>query len=292
MENINEKISFRDWLKEAVEAGKSATFRADPIVVATDSAIIQKTVFPGIDVLTSPAEAFLRQLGVSFYGDLNGQFVLPAADESTAKFVNEAGDASSANLSTSSLTLSPRRISHSQSISKETLNQVSPAVYAGIVQNLVNGVWNCVTNDVFDQIVVDCPSSLKKTLTTYASFSDYVGLEASIGGKILTSPAYVITPKQRAYQSVTPKMTNQEGVYANGMINGYPAYGVPAQNTGQINFGDWAGVAVGQWGSLEIIVDPYTNAKKGLIDLTIVGMFDTGVANTARIYTLLDGSVG
>ena len=67
---------------------------------------------------------------------------------------------------------------------------------------------------------------------------------------------------------------------------------MPAQNSGIITFGDWAGIAVGQWGDLEIIVDPYTNAKKGLIDLTIVGMFDTGVANKARIHNLIDNSTG
>ena len=62
-------------------------------------------------------------------------------------------------------------------------------------------------------------------------------------------------------------------------INGYPAFGVPAQNSKYVSFGDWAGMAVGQWGPLEIIVDPYSDAKSGLINLTVVGLFDTGCLN-------------
>ena len=200
MENIlkQEQPTFRDWLKEAVDSGRSASLRADPIITSTDSAIIEKSVFPGIDILQSPAEAFLRQLGVTFFAGLNGQLIVPSMAQSTGKFVTENQDASSASLETASLTLTPRRISHSQAISKETLVQTSPGIYNGIVQNLVNGVWNCVTNDLFDQMLVDCPSTAENTKGGYPTFSQLVGMEASLGDYMLTSPAYVCTPATRA----------------------------------------------------------------------------------------------
>jgi len=293
MENIlkQEKPTFRDWLKEAVDSGRSASLRADPIITSTDTDIVEKTVFGGIDVLTSPAEAFLRQLGVQFFSGLNGQFVVPAMAQSTGKFVAENQDASSASLSTTSLTLTPRRVSHSQAISKETLVQTSPGIYNGIIQNLVNGVWNCVTNDVFDQVLADCPSTNENSKTTYVTWTNLVDMEASLGDYMLTSPAYVVTPATRAYLSTTAKMTNQGPIYDAGKINSYPAYAVPAQNTSVITFADWNKVCVGQWGGLEIIVDPYTDAKKGLINLTIVGMFDSGVYNTLGVLNLYDPSV-
>lgn len=293
MENIiKEQTNFRDWLKEAVDSGKSATFRADPIVTSTDTGIINKQVAPGIDILTSPAEAFLRNLGVTFFPDLTGNFVVPAMAEDTGVFYAEDTSAASASMTPASITLAPRRVSHSQAISKETLKQTSPGVYNGIVQNLFNGLWNCVTNDLFDQMSVDCASTREGRTGTSLSWTDMVNMEASLGGLNLISPAYVTTPAVKSYLSTTARMTNQGPIFENGKINSYPAYGVPAANTKKITFADWSKSCVGQWGPIEIIVDPYTDAKKGLINLTIVGLFDTGVFNKRGFATLVDVSIG
>jgi hypothetical protein len=293
MKNINEKPTFRDWLKESVEEGRQATYRADPILSNTDTTVIEKQVFAGVDVLTSPGEAFLRQLGVTFYPGLVGNFVVPSMAESTAKFVTETQNASTANLATTSITLAARRVSHTQSISKETLAQTSPAIYNSIVQNLVDGLWNCVTNDLFDQVRADCTSTNEvNILTTSLNFTHLVNMEASIGGLMLAKPAYVTTPAVGAYLKTLPKLTNQVGVYEDDKINGYPAYAVPAQNANVVTFGDWSRACVGQWGPISIIVDPFTSAKSGLINLTIEGLFDTGVYNKLGFTNRIDVSAG
>ena len=302
MKNLNnEKPTFRDLLKEAVDEGKTVTLRADPILSSTDTGLINKTVFPGIDVLTSPGEAFLRQLGVTFFPNLTGNFAVPSMAEDTGAFYVEWGSdytvdasAGSANMAPSSLTLSARRVSHTQAISKETLAQTSPGVYSAIVQNLIDGIWKTVSYDLFDNVLTDCGSSNVHTFVYGPDTDIYkqmVDMEASLGGKILKSPAYVITPTTRAKYATSAKMTNQGGIYEDGKINSYPAYAVPSQNANYISFGDWSKACVGQWGEIEIIVDPYTDAKKGLINLTAAGLFDTGVFNKRGIVSLYDPSV-
>jgi hypothetical protein len=301
--NINEKVSFRDFLKDAVENGKLATYRADPILTSTDSAIVEKVVFPGVDILTSPTEAALRKLGVTFFGpDLKGTLVVPSMAEDTGAFYVEWGSdytvdasAASANMATSSLTLTPRRVSHSQAISKETLLQATPGLYNSIVQNLLNGVWNAVTVDFFKQVKADCASANDHLITGYgpdtAIYTALVGLEASMGGKVLTSPAYVITPTTRAKYSTSAKMTNQGPIFENDKINSYPAFSLGAQEASKVTFADWSKTALAQFGPVEIIVDPYTDAKKGLINLTMVGMFDSGLINYRGIASFVDPSV-
>jgi len=293
MENIknSENQSFRDWLVEAVNEGKTASYRADPIVVATDAGLINKEVMPGIDVLTSPGEAFLRQIGVTFFSGLNGNFVVPSMGQDTGVFVAEASDAGgiSANMASASLTLTARRVTHSQAITKETLSQSSSSVYSAIVQNLINGVWNAVTNDLFDQLDTDAATQIT-SLGTNAAFTNVVNQEASLNGLALARPAYVASPAEKSYLSRTAYMTNQVGIWYNDQINGYPAYCTPASNVNKIYFGDWSRVCVGQWDGLEIVVDPYTDAKKGLINLTAVGMFDTGCYNKRGFAILADAS--
>lgn len=296
-ENKPVSLQFRDWLKDAHSQGKTSSFfynteeRADPILTSTTSAIINKTVANSMDILTSPAEAFLRQLGVTFYPGLVGNFVIPSMAQDTAAFYAENADASWGNMLPEALTLAARRVSHTQSISKETLAQTNPAIYAGILQNLVNGVWNAVTNDVFDTLQTDAATSVYTPPTSFA-YSDLVNMEASIGGLNIGAGAYVTTPSVKAYlKNLNAAGANIKFVWSdNNQVNGYPAYGVPAANANKVYFGDFSKMAVGQWGGLEIVVDPYTNAKKGLIDLTVIGLFDTGCINKRGLVFTTDVS--
>jgi len=293
--------SFRNWLVDAHRSNKTSSFfyetehRAEPILVATDSAIINKTVNSGVDILTSPAEAFLRKLGVTFYEGLNGNFVIPSMAEDTAAFYAEDASAASADMATSSLTLAARRISHTQAISKETLAQTNPTIYASILQNLVNGVWNAVTYDVFDTLQTDAASSVFGTTVAGLVYGDLIKMEASIGGLNIGAGAYVTTPSGKAYlkNKIALGTTVGPAIWqTDNTVNGYPAYGVPAANANGVYFGDFSKMAVGQWGGLEIVVDPYSDAKKGLINLTVIGLFDTGCFNKRGLVWTANASIG
>jgi HK97 family phage major capsid protein len=267
-------VAFREWLVDAVENDKKTTFRADPIISSTDSAIIEKTVAAGIDILKSPAEAYVRSLGVQFYTGLKNQLVLPRMAEDTAAFPGENTGAASAGLSTSSLTLAPRRVSHTQSISKETLSEVNPALYTSILQNLLDGVWNCVTNDLFDTAQTDTVGQRQTAGITYATIA---GLEASLGYTNIGSLNFVTTPGNKATLKTTARMTAQSPIWGDdNTVLGYPASACPGANATMMYLGDFSKLVVAQWGGIEIVVDPYKDAAKGLINLTVIGMFDTG----------------
>lgn len=287
-------VEFRDWLKSAVENGQKATFRADPIITTTQTGIINKSVANSVDILTSPAEAWLKQLGVTFYPGLTGNFVVPSMAENTAKFMLESSTAESANMAHDALTLAARRVTHKQAISRETLAQTNPAIYASILQNLYNGVWNAVTNDVFDQLETDAATQETTTTAAGLAYADIVKMEASIGGLSIGNAAYVTTPTIKAYlkQKALLGTDNGPAWALDNTLNGYPAYGAPAANANSIYFGDWSKVAVGQWDSLEIVIDPYTEAAKGNIVLTIIGLFDTGVTNKRAFVWDNDVSAG
>ena len=270
-------IQFRDWLFESVENGaKSPAFRADPIITTTDTGLINKSVAAGIDVLHSPAEAFLREIGVTFYTGLNGNLCLNRMAEDTATFPGENTGAASASMAPSALTLAARRVSHTQAITKETLAQSNPTIYASIVQNLVDGIYNAVANDVFDTLETDAPGQVQ---TAGITFADIAAMEASLAYTNLGTVRYVTTPANRATLKTTAKMTNQAPIWGDdNTVLGYPAYAAPCANDTKMYMGDFSKCVVGQWGGIEIVVDPYTDAKKGLINLTAIGLFDTGCA--------------
>jgi len=283
--------SFREFLVGAVEGNGSRKFelRADPIITSTDADIINKSVANGIDILKAPAQEFLTQLGVTMYTGLTGNFAVPSMDEDLATFPGEDASAASANMTPDSLVLAARRVTHTQSITRETLAQTNPGVYASIVQNLVNGVWKAVTNDVFDTLETDAATQIKTTGASI-TYQNILDMEASVGNYVIANQAYVTTPTGKSFlKGLNASSAGIKFVWEGNEMNGYPAYGVPSANSNRVYFGDWSKQVVGQWGGLEIIVDPYSNAKKGLINLTAVGLFDTGCANK-RAFAILDAS--
>jgi len=297
------EINFRDWLHDAVKGKADPTFtveRDQAFYTTTDSAIIEKTVNGTVDILTSPAEAFLRTLGVTFYPGLTGNFIVPSMAEDLATFLAEGAVDVSAGMGTSSLTLAPRRVGHQQAISKETLAQTNPGIYASILQNLVNGVWNAITNDVFDTLETDGAtqvSSFKLSTTTNVSNAMLVQMEASLGTYIgggLNTVSFVTHPTVKAYLKNTIALGTTSGPAIwrdDNTVNGYPAYGVPAANTLSAYLGDFSRQVVGQWGGFEITVDPYTMAKNGIIVLTMNALVDTGCANKRAFVIMKDCSI-
>lgn len=291
-ENAELGVSFRDFLKNAVEGKGALSFRADPIITSTDADMINKTVAGSIDILTSPGEEFLKKLGVTFYEGLNGNFSVPSMSEDLATFPGEDASAASADMLPDSLVLAPRRLTHSQSITRETLSQVNPGIYASIVQNLVNGLGNALVKDVMATVISDAASQVKVTGTTVTNLN-IVQMESSIGGLNINSPAYVTTPTGKALLKTTIARGTTAGDaiwMGDNTMNGYAAYAVPQLAANRVIFGDWSKEVVGKWGNYEIIVDPFSQAAQGRVKLTIVALVDSGNANK-RAFSILDASL-
>lgn len=293
-ENTEKKsvaVEFRDWLTEAVNKGQTTSFRADPVITSTDADLIQKSVL-GIDVMVTPGEEFLRELGVTFYTGLTGTLALPSMDEDLATFPGEDASAASANMLPDSVVLAARRVTHTQSITRETLAQTSPQVYASILQALVDGIGKAMVYDVFDQVDADAATQIS-TMGATLTYADMVNCEASVGGLGISKGAYVTSPTGKAFLKKTIELGTTVGpaIWKDNEINGYPAFGTAGANANKVYFGDWSKAAVGIWGSgVEIIVDPYSQAKQGRIALTVVALMDSGVQNK-RAFCIKDGSL-
>lgn len=84
-----------------------------------------------------------------------------------------------------------------------------------------------------------------------------------------------------------------------GMLNGYNA-GVSNQvasnldkgtSTGvcsAIFFGNWADLLIGEWGAIEILLDPYAKKKQGLVEITSFVMADIQVRHAASFSVMKD----
>ncbi len=285
------KFNVRDLHNELVEQ------RADPLLSTTTSAIINKNVANQLFVTTVNSEARLRAMGVPIYTGLTGNLVLPSALRDTASNPNENIDVSTANYTPIALTLAGRRFGKQQTFTPELLNQTNPAIYTGLVANLYSGLFESVEADLYDNIridAVDSSTTQAAGLSGALTFADIVALESGIAGDI-TNGAYVTTKTIAGKLKTLPTSTYQPnswtGKVIEGELNGYPAYGLTTANTNDIYFGDFSKAAIGQWGDITILVDPYTYGSKGELKVIVSGMFDTGWADKYSIKWIHDASV-
>jgi hypothetical protein len=287
--------SFRDWMNQSIDGTTKANFRidyrVDPILSTSNSDITLKTVEP-LDIMVSPSQQLLSDLGVKFYTNLKGEKILPYMDEDTAEFVAEyvAGNDSSMNTLTNKL--SWRRIQHTQSITREALASTSDDLYNKLLENLVTGLWNRLALDYFDQLDADASTQIKPILGATLAYEDLLLMEASLGAYALGKPAYVMGPMTKSFLKKTTKLENaQHTIWEDNKVNDYPSYMTPAVNGEKVYFGDFSKSVIGIWEpGIEIVIDPFTKAKEGVIVLTALMMADCGVHNPKSFCILEDAS--
>ena len=120
------------------------------------------------------------------------------------------------------------------------------------------------------------------------------------------SLAYITNPRVAGALKTTP-MESGQAVYVwrdvpgepgRGMIGGYSAYTsslVPdaANPTGPqtILFGNFRDLIIGEWGAMEVAVDPYTLQQSGRIRLTVFRSVDVAVRHPASFSAIVDATV-
>lgn len=249
----------------------------------TDTAIINKTVMNGISIAKSPAESMLSDLGVTNYAGLTGNFVVPSMAQLNAGFKAEGVAVADASGTPASLTLAARRVGAYNTFTKEFLAQTNPAIYQGIVQDLYDAVWRAVAGDLFDNIETDAIDASVAQAGTNLAATDFSQLQANVLYDAV-SPAYVTTGGVAAYAKHLASVSSVagpvwQGSIMDGNVDGIKAKGTSFANANKLYYGDFSKAVVGQWGGIELLVNPYEFDAEGKIKVTASGLFDTGIPN-------------
>ena len=116
-----------------------------------------------------------------------------------------------------------------------------------------------------------------KTATTYTgdapSLKDILALKSAVLSKNIMPEglAYVMTETTKGLLEATPKWngSNQAIVDENGKINGVPVFTTSYAQEGAVYFGAFKYAPMGLFGDMNIIVDPYSQARKNAIDFVL-----------------------
>jgi len=254
------------------------------------------------------------QAGAKVLSGLTSNIAFPKqTGAATAYWVGDnTSTVSESNLTTGLITMSPKQLQATTQYSRMLLQQSVVGIDAIVRQDLA--LVHALAVDLAALVGTGSTNQPKglvsitnvQALTVAAdsgqgglpTWADIVNMEkavlnsnASVGPlAYVTNPTVMARLKQTAKlsntiaQPIWEGVSNQIGGLVKGTANGYDAYSSKqvssALTTGTttgcsyIFFGAWDQLVIGHWGIMELISDPITSARQGLINVTSFEMVD------------------
>lgn len=226
------------------------------------------------------AKNVLVQAGAKFLTGLVGDVQVPIMAGGNVTWEGETSNASDAGTSFSSVKLSPKRLTAYVDISKQFLAQDSKSAEALIRQDLVNAINSKLESTILGNASGNTtqPAGLfyGQSVNKILAFSGVTNLEADIeDANVIGECKYIMSNKAKAaFRNMPKSAKSTELVMEGGQIDGTEVLNtshVPGQG---VAYGDWSNLAIGQWGGIDLTVDPYTKAAAGQVRLVINAYFD------------------
>lgn len=274
---------------------------------ATMTAATEKTNGVVIDEnkmeMLLPLEAALvtSQAGCRMMTGLTGTIAFPKYTGNNVFWEGENTTAQDGAGTFSKFSFSPKRVAAYVDISKQLLVQENMSVENLVRQQLVNAISQKLEATIFGH-ETHADTQPDGLFTGYApakantmSWASIVAQETAVDmqNALTGNIAYIMHPTLVGKAKTTVKDASGAGgfVFGNdgsGMMNGYKALrttnmssgiGTGADEYGCV-FGNWADFFIGQWGALDLIVDPYTKATENMIRIVVNALFDFGKLRT------------
>ncbi len=250
------------------------------------------------------ARMVVKQAGALFLSGLVGDIAIPAQNAvNSASWVGENSAVTEVNTTYRQVTMAPKTLGTFTDISRHLMHQSTPAIET-IVRN---DIIKTLSNEVDKQAIQGSGSSNKPTgiLNTSGIGSVAIGTnggaftwalavetwkEVATDNADIGALAWVTSPLAVSRLMATAKVGSSDSVMIMNDQNkllGYNVFsttnspdtltkGSSSGDCSALTFGNFNDLIVGEWGSLDISVDPYTNASKG--GTRIIGLYDVDVA--------------
>lgn len=222
----------------------------------------------------------LAESGAHLLTGLVGDLQIPAMGAENVNWEGETDPAQDGASTFTNVKLTPHRLSAYIDISKQFLVQDSLGAEALIRRDLVNAIQSKLEATIFSTDAADGskPAGIFNGVspTKVTDFKGLCTLESNVEDANFYGPAkYIVSPKAKAAMRAMAKSTKSTQL----VLEGDNIDGVPVLSTGHIAkdtfaYGDWSQLYVGQWGAIDLTVDPYTKAADGQVRLVVNCFFD------------------
>ena len=247
-----------------------------------------------IEILRNRSVAF--RMGVRRLSGLTGNVTIPKQTVAGTAYwlANEGAGITEGDQTFVQIALTPKTVGAYTEVSRQLLLQSDPSAEAIVSNDLASQVAMAADLAVLNGTGTAQPTGIIQTSgigavtgTTLA----YAGIlefqtDVAAANVIPQAGGYVTTPAVAGLLSARSRFANTDTPLWNGNIwdatmAGFPAMSSMQMPTADMLFGDWSEVVVGEWGVLEVEVNPYANFAAGIIGVRAIYSMDVAVRRAA-----------
>lgn len=231
------------------------------------------------------AKNILSAIGSPLLTGLKGNYQWPVVEAFEATVNDEGVALGDTKIPLNKLIAKPERIGVGVPITREALNETDDLLQTICTQYIPTAAAALMNKIMFSETkvsnatnlvgpFVDVKASHKKTYSTDApTLKDLLNLKGLVLGENIMPEGlcYVMTETTKAMLEGTPKWDGASVAIVddNGKINGVPVFTSSYVAEGSVLFGSFKYAPQGLFGDINIIIDPYTLARKNAIDFVL-----------------------
>lgn len=244
------------------------------------------------------ARAVVAQLGAVMLPGLVGNVAIPKqTGAATAYWLqNEADPITESNHTFGQLSLTPKHVGAYTEISRQLMMQSTPAVdqlvmddFARVLALAIDKAALEGTGSNGQPTGISQTSNIGSVTGTSLDLADCLEFQADLAGSnaLVNGCAYVTTPAVaallagRARISSTDSVTLWRGNILEGQIEGFRAVSTTQVTAASMVFGDFSQVVIGEWGFLELAMNPYASFTAAITGIRAIQTVDVGVRHAA-----------
>ena len=270
--------------------------RADVTVTAEHDDTI------GIDVYNTFAPIreglVAASAGARYYSGLVGDVRIPVLGGGNVAWATEVGSAADPTYAFTSVNLTPKRLTAQFKLSKQMVAQDNALIEATLLNDIRKAVITKLNATMFGTAAASggAPKGIGNGQTA-AVATDWAKLTTLVEAAVERAAvgeefAYIVSPEAcAAIRAMTYNKTSRL-IYEAGNVDGTPLFKTIGCAANQGYYGDWSNLVIGQWGALDLTVDPYSAAGTGELVITINSYFDYGVARAGSLKLFTTVSAG
>ena len=296
------EILKRTGLQEAIHGGfylpmdvqkrdlTVATASAGGNLVATD---LQSQNF--IDLLR--ARARVAQLGATMLPGLVGNVSIPKLTGAATAYwlTNEATAITESQQTVGQLALAPKNLGAYTELSRQLMLQSTPAAEALVMNDLAKVLALAIDLAALEGSGSSGqPTGISNTGGIGSVSGTSLGLAGMIefqtdtgtANALADNSAYLTTPAVAGLLMQRARFSNTDtplwtGSVLDGQACGYRASTTTQMTAASMIFGDFSQVVIGEWGMLEIALNPYANFTAAITGIRAIQSVDVGVRQAA-----------
>lgn len=226
------------------------------------------------------AKSVLVQAGANYMTGLTGNISIPVYSGSNVTWEGEVAPAKDGAGEFTEVKLEPKRLTAYVDVSKQFLIQDSNSAE----ELLKNDIVSAITEKLEKTLLGDAAGTATMPAgmfdgvsadTAAVTYLDVVNMEAELeDANVSGDIKFIVAPTAKAVLKTTQKGENAGFIMQNGEVEGYDVLCSSAVAPKGVIMGNFSDYVIGQWGGIELTVDPYTQAANGKVRLVVNAYFD------------------